>query len=244
MKNRFIILIISIIFSINLCEAQEHFSRGIEQHSFVPKGQIVAGLSASYSQSKQDNYQFLIIEGISGDSYSVKVSPMVCYIFKDNMGVGGRLAYTRTKTKLDKATIVIDSETDYSMDNMYSISQKASAMGVFRNYISLGDSKRFGIIAEMQLEFGMGESKITSGSGTDFTGTFKRDYSLDIGLSPGLVVFLSNYSALEVNVGVLGFGYTHSKLITDQIHVANLKTTSANFKINLFSISFGVAFYL
>ena len=57
-------------------------------------------------------------------------------------------------------------------------------------------------------------------------------------------MFLSNYSALEVNVGVLGFGYTHTRAVTDQIYVSNRNSKHANFKINLFSISFGVMFYI
>jgi hypothetical protein len=57
-------------------------------------------------------------------------------------------------------------------------------------------------------------------------------------------MFLNNYSAVEVNVGVLGYSYTHTKSTTDQIYVANTKTKYANFNINLFSITFGVAFYL
>lgn len=57
-------------------------------------------------------------------------------------------------------------------------------------------------------------------------------------------MFLSNYSALEVNVGVLGFSYTDTKQISDQVYVSRRKSKSANFRINLFSISFGVAFYL
>lgn len=59
-----------------------------------------------------------------------------------------------------------------------------------------------------------------------------------------MVMFLNNYSAIEVNVGVLGFSYTHHRAVTDRVHVANYNTKSANFKINLFSITFGVAFYL
>ena len=133
--------------------AQEHFSRGLEQTSFVPKGQIVAGFTASFSQSNQNNYQFLIVEGINGNTYSMKISPMACYIFKDNLGVGGRVAYSRSRTKIDAADIIIDSETDYAMDNLYSIGQKYSIMGIFRNYISLGSSMRFGMFAELQLEF-------------------------------------------------------------------------------------------
>ena len=59
-----------------------------------------------------------------------------------------------------------------------------------------------------------------------------------------MIMFLNNYSAIEVNVGVLGFNYSHTRATTDQIYVANRSSKSANFKINLFSITFGVAFYL
>ncbi|MDE6437623.1 MAG: hypothetical protein K2K69_08970, partial [Muribaculaceae bacterium] len=52
--------------------AQEQFRRKLEQVSFVPKGAWVTGVSVSYSQSDQDNYQFLIVESISGDTYSFK----------------------------------------------------------------------------------------------------------------------------------------------------------------------------
>ena len=62
--------------------------------------------------------------------------------------------------------------------------------------------------------------------------------------TPFFVMFLSNYSAIEVNIGVLGFGYTDTKSTTDRIYVAHRSTKHANFKINLFSVSFGVVFYL
>ena len=49
---------------------------------------------------------------------------------------------------------------------------------------------------------------------------------------------------MEVNVGVLGFDYTSTRSVSDQVYVAHRKTKQANFKINLFSITFGVAFYI
>lgn len=236
--------IVAVLCFCSAAMAQQPFRRGLEQTTFIPKGQFIAGLTASFSQSNNDNYQFLIVEGISGNTYSMKVSPMLCYAVKDNLAIGGRVAYKRSRSKIDEAEIKFDSESDYSVDNLYDINHTISAMGILRQYLSLGSTRRFGLFAEMQLEFGYGQSKTTNGSGTDFTGSFKRDLSFDIGLAPGIVVFLNNYSAIEVNVGVLGFGYTHSKLTTDQIYISNLKTTSANFKINLFSISIGAAFYL
>ena len=224
--------------------AQEQFSRDIEQISFVPKGQWIGGLSVSYSQSDQDNYQFLIFENLDGDTYSFKVSPTVLYCFADNLAAGGRFSYNRQRTHLNTADVVLASDTEYNVENLYSISHSYHFAGVFRQYLSFGHSTRFGIINEVQLEAGGGQSKICNGVGEDLTGTYERSFDISLGLSPGLIVFLNNYSALEVNVGVLGFNYSTTKSITDQVQVAHRDLSSANFKINLFSITFGVSFYI
>ena len=225
-------------------QGQETFQRDIKKTVFVPKGQWVAGLSVNYSQSNQNDYQFLIIENISGDTYSLKVSPMVCYIVKDDLGLGGKFAYSRNLTKLESASVVLDSETKYDVNNLYTLSHNYYGMAIMRNYFSLGTSKRFGFFNELQLQVGGGQSKLMQGKGTDIIGSYQRNFSLDIGIAPGMIMFLNNYSALEVNVGVLGFSYNHTKQISNQIYEANLKSNSANFKINLMSISFGVSFYL
>ena len=240
-----IIFTFAVILSIGMmASAQEVFRRGLEQITFVPKGQWITGVSVSYSQSDQDKYQFLVIEDLSGDTYTFKVSPMLMFVFKDNLAAGGRLAYSRQRTRLNSADIVLGSDTEYNIDNLYSISHNFSGMLALRNYISLGHSTRFGLFNEVQLQFGGGQSKLCNGSGRDFTGTYERSFNMSVGLAPGLAVFLNNYSALEVNVGVLGFNYSQTKSTTDQIYVAHRDTKSANFKINLFSITFGVAFYL
>ncbi len=232
------------LFSVMPLMAQEKFTRGLKQISFIPKGQWITGVSVSYSQSSQDNYQFLVFENLNGDTYTFKVSPMLMYSFADNLAAGGRFAYSRQRTQLDKAQVVLDSETSYDVDHLYSISHNYYATAAFRNYISLGSSTRFGLFNEVQLQFGGGQSKLENGSGVDYTGTFEKNFSLNVGLAPGIVMFLNNYSAIEVNVGVLGFNYQHTKSTTDQIYIANRTLKSANFKINLFSITFGVTFYL
>ncbi len=239
----FIIGILAVVASFG-AKAQEEFQRKLEQVSFVPKGAWITGVSVSYSQSSQDDYQFLIIENLNGDTYSFKVSPMLMFCFKDNLAAGGRFSYTRQRNKLNSADVVLDSETNYNVDNLYSISHNYSGTALMRSYFSLGKSTRFGMFAELQMQLGGGQSKICSGSGADLTGTYSRNFNFNIGLAPGMSIFLNNYSAIEVNVGVLGFNYTHNHAVTDQIYVANMNTKRANFKINLFSITFGVVFYL
>lgn len=224
--------------------AQVEFKRGLEQISFIPKGQWITGVSVSFQQSDQDNYQFFIVEKISGDAYTFKVSPMLMYCFKDNLCAGGKMQYSRTRTRLDQAQVVIDSESDFTIDNLYQISHNYLAMACFRNYISLGHSHRFGFFNEVQLQFGGGQSKIINGRGDELTGTYSKSWDMNVGLAPGMVMFLNNYSAIEVNVGVLGFNYSHTSSTTDRIYASSRDSRQANFKINLFSITFGVAFYL
>lgn len=74
-----------------------------------------------------------------------------------------------------------------------------------RNYISIGNSSRFGLFNELQLSLGGGESKMVNGSGESLTGTFERSFNFNIGIAPGLMAFLNDYTAIEVNVGLLGF---------------------------------------
>lgn len=224
--------------------AQEVFKRDIEQIAFVPKGQWITGVSVSYDQSTQDSYQFLIFENLKGDTYTFKVSPMLMFAFKDNLAAGARFAYSRQRTRLDTADAVLGADTSYGVENLYSISHNFYGTAAFRTYMSLGRNTRFGLFNEVQLQLGGGQSKLCSGSGESLTGTYETNFSLNVGLAPGVCVFLNNYSALEVNVGVLGFDYRKTNSVTDQIYEAHRDTKSANFRVNLFSITFGMVFYI
>lgn len=222
----------------------EEFQRDEESVVFVPKGQWITGVSVSYQQSNQNKYQFLIIENLSGDTYTFKVSPMLMFAVRNDLALGGRFAYTRSLTKLENADIVLDPETGYTFDHLYRLGHNYYGTIMMRNYFSLGRSKRFGFFNEVQLQLGGGQSKLTTGVGTTLSGYYERNFQAEIGLSPGMCIFLNDYSAIEVNVGVLGFKMTDTHTYNDQIYESSRTSKSANFRINLFSIQFGVTFYL
>lgn len=234
----------ALLMSAPLSYGQKEFERNLESVRFVPKGQWISGVSVGYNQTDMKNYQFFIVENMSGDTYSFKVSPMLLYSFANDLAAGGRFGYSRSLTRLNNADFVLDSETNYNVDNLYRISHTFQSSALFRNYFSLGSSTRFGMFNEVQLQYGYGQAKVCDGKGDDVTGTYEVSNSISLGLTPGFIVFLNNYSALEVNVGVLGLNYMHTKATTNQIYTASRSTSSANFRINLFSIMFGVAFYI
>lgn len=211
---------------------------------FVPKGQWIVGSSVSYSEHTENNYDFLMVEKINSDGYSFKLSPMFAYALKDNMALGGRFKYGRTLVRMDETQLNLDDETSFDINNIYQLKHSYSAMAIFRNYIPLGDSKRFAVFSETQLEVGGSQSKVSNGKGEALTGTYSRSTDLGFGVSPGMVAFINNYTAVEVSIGVLGVNLSKTRQVTNQVETGEQSSTSANFKINIFSIGLGIAFYL
>ena len=212
---------------------------------FVPKGQWVFGGTASYSTHTNEGYQFLIVDGIDSKGYTVRVSPMIAYALTDNMALGGRFIYSRTLLELDKAELQLGdegSDTDLKANNYYSLRHNYSVAAIWRQYIPLGRNKRFALFNETQLSVGGTQARFTNDS--PVKGTYETGYTLSLGISPGIVAFATNNMAVEVNVGVMGISYTHTKQVHNQVTVGKRNTSMMNFKVNIFSIGLGMAFYL
>ncbi len=212
---------------------------------FVPKGQWVFGGSASYSTHTNNRYQFLIIEDIDSKGYTFRVSPMIGYAVKDNMVVGARFIYSRALLKLNNAHLTFGDDedaTELTANNFYTLTHNFSAAIIWRQYIPLGNSKRFAIFNEVQLTGGGSQAKFANDS--PVKGTYQTGYHFSLGLAPGIVAFATNNMAVEVNVGVMGISYSHFDQVHNRVKEGSLDTSKMNFKINLFSIGLGLAFYL
>ena len=98
------------------------------------------------------------------------------------------------------------------------------------------------IFTECQLGIGGTQAKFAEGS--PIRGTYETGYTVSLSLNPGIVAFATNNVAFEVNVGVMGFNYSNTKQVHNQVTVGNRSSSYMNFKINIFSIGMGVAFYL
>lgn len=214
-------------------------------NTFVPKGQWIFGGTASWSTHSNESYQFLIIEGIDSKGYNVRVSPMVAYALRDNMALGARFIYGRSLTRIDNAELQLgddDSGTHLQANDFYRLTHSYTAALMWRQYIPLGRSKRFALFNEAQLSFGASQGRFANDS--PVKGTFEKGFTCSLGISPGIVAFATNNMAVEVNVGVMGISYTSTKQVHNQVEVGRRQTSMMNFKVNIFSIGLGMAFYL
>ncbi len=226
---------------------QRRAERGISSISnlFVPKGQWIFGGTISYSTHNNSDYDVLVIDDITSEGYTFKVSPMIGYALGSNSTLGVRFIYGRTLLKLDGANVSFgdgDSSTDLSVDYYYALRHSYSLAAVYRRYIPFGDSKRFGIFTDIQLLFGGSQGKYAADS--PIKGTFQRGFDFELGVSPGLIAFATNNMAVEVNVGMMGIGYSRVEQVRNQVTTSTRHQSAMNFKVNLLSIGLGVSFYL
>lgn len=240
----FLLLIMSCV-SFSMQAGDNTYDRGIVMKTFIPKGQWMVGASFSYSEHVDQNFEFLsILKDITSEGYSFKVTPLVSYFIRDNITIGGRFGFSRSFTKLDNIDLSISDDLSFSIKDYHDQSNTYSASVFLRTYLNLGDSKRFGLFNEARVSYGYSQNKGSTGLGTDISGMHQLKSNLNIGVSPGITVFVNDFTAVEASVNVAGLNFNWYDQTRDQVDKGKRTSSSANFKINLLSIDLGIVFYL
>lgn len=222
----------------------QRINRDIMKATFIPKGQWMAGGTVSYSEHDEGNLNFLVLKDVEGRGYTFSVSPYVGYFFSNNCAAGVRFTYNRTYLDMKNFEVNLGEDFNISLDNLYWLEHKYEVGGFLRTYMPIGSGNIFGLFNEVRLTYGYSAGKNSTGSGTEYDGTFEKSHNLQIGFAPGLTAFITDWSAVEVSVGVMGYNFKWTDQVSNQIETGKRRTSSGNFKINLFSINIGMTFYL
>ena len=191
-------------------ERPERIDRGIMQTVFIPKGQWMTGGTVSYSEHEEDNLNFLVIKNVQGLGYTFNVSPYVGYFFKDNMAAGLRFGYNRTYLDMANFELNLGEDFNINLKDLYYLEHEYQVSGFLRTYMPIGKSKIFGLFNEVRLTYAYGVGKNSTGAGTEYDGTYEQAHNLQIGIAPGMSAFVTNWSAVEVSVGVMGYNFNVS----------------------------------
>ena len=225
-------------------EAQ-HYDRGYElmpSSPFLKKGTWMAGGTARYSQHINDDYNFLVINGINSTGYNISATPKAMYMFRDNMGAGLRLGYSRGMLDLASADM---SFGEISMDasNCYQLNQKFAASAFFRAYVPLAGAKRIAMFADLSLGGSFKHGKVFNAGGEFVVGSYQESFSVELAVDPGIIAFLTEHLAMELNVGVFGVSHSWTNQVQNQVENGTFDSTSAGFMINFLSIGVGLSYY-
>lgn len=243
MKIKFAILALFLLCTVTM-NAQRGFDREIKSSVYIPKGTWMGGCSFSYAEQINDNYKFLVLKDVDANGYTFKVTPYSGYFFADNMAAGVRLNYTRTYADVGSLSVDLGDDLSFDLNDYEYLEHTFYASGFLRTYMGLGNSKIFGFFNELRLTYGYGQGKDTSGKENDFTGTYQNIHRFQVGSAPGLSAFITNYAAVEVSIDLVGLDFKWTNQTTDQVESGYRRNSSANFKIDIFSLNIGLCFYL
>lgn len=157
-------------------------------------------------------------------TFNLGIQPKVGYFISDKFSVGVDLGFSTRNTKIDN----LGTTTTYS--NM------AFGGGIFARYYVMPVEK-FGFFFEANAGAMAGSSKTKIGAiKTDGPNTLE----INAGITPGIVVYVSNRVALEANYGFLGYTSSTS---TDKSGPQDIKDNQGDFGLNInpSTFKFGVS---
>lgn len=225
-------------------DSTEYLDRKIKKQIIVPKSQWIVGVNFMYNHTKAKNFDLFVINKANVEGYNLKVSPFLLYTFKDNMASGLRFSYERSLTKLNSLYLGLDDMNGINLKDLYKLEHSYSGIILFRNFLSIGNLKRFAFFTDLQLSLSGSQSKILNGKGEHMVGTYERSFSADVGISPGVVAFITNTTAVEVSIGLLGIDYSILEQTTNKVKKSTRISSKGNFMINIFSVGLGISWYI
>lgn len=222
---------------------------------FIPKGTWTGGVSLGYNEWDSKNMNMLVMKNVNMEAYTFSVAPGAGYFIKDNMAVGLRYSYNRTYFNMGSLELNLGEDMNINLDHVYYLEHQHEATAYMRNYTPLFGSKIFGVFAESTLTYYHATGKNSTGQRNEETGlnTLDGSYSttngLQLGLNPGICVFVTDFAAVETSIGVMGLQYQWSNYKNLHPGATEYEKGSShnggmNFRINLFSIKIGFTLYI
>lgn len=217
------------------------YNRGLYNYLFIPKGDWVFGLNASYGEFNADDVEILSILknfDFGGKIYSIK--PSASYFFKNNQSIGVRLNYTNGSAQIDNLAVDFDEDINFAIKDVSYSAKSYGASIFYRNYIGLSNLKRFAIFNETELSYSGGTSSFKRFYNGELSDTHTTINEAKLSFSPGVCVFIHEYVSFNVSFGVLGLYLRNEEQKTNGINEGSRFSSGANFKFNLFNINFGL----
>ena len=221
------------------------YDRGLFNFLFIPKGQWMFALTASYGEFNSDDLQvfdLLSDVDVSGNIFSIK--PTVSYFIRNNISVGVRLNYTRAKAGLGSLKVDLSDDMSFDLSDIAYNNEEYSAAIMSAQYIGITRNSRFGIYNELELSFASGNGDFRRPYNGQPKNTHTTYMQARLSFSPGVCVFIMKNVSFNVSFGVFGYYLRNEKQYVDGESLGNRFSSGANFKFNIFNINFGIGVHI
>lgn len=218
------------------------FDRGLFNYLFIPKGIWSIGVTASYGEFSTKDLEVLdLMSDIDFSGHTFSIRPYFSYFIGNNRSVGMRLGYNSGRADIGSFKVDIDEDMNFNLHDISYRSESYTAAVTYNQYFGLTRRGRFGIFNEVELAFSSGNSDFVRPYAGELKTTHTDTMQAALNFSPGVSVFIMDPVTFNISFGVFGVSLRNEKQTVDGEDMGSRFTSGANFRFNIFNISFGIA---
>lgn len=218
----------------------------INRNAFLGRG--VSSLGFKVGVSKRDVSNDMIFSIIDIDQikdYSGSFSLSGSWFIDDNIAWGGKIRYGFNERTYAVSAKMLDLLIDASTYSSNTVSSSFSIGTGVKNFVEIGSSNKFYVFNETNITYSYISSltRDVYNGGQDIKKLMKTTHEISIGLSPGFMYFLKEGFAFEFAFNPIVMYYNRSFITQNEIKPGSSSDFSVDFKLNLFNVYFGFAYY-
>lgn len=213
------------------------------------KGTWLLGGTLSAKTNSLSDLDLLVVDVEDFDQRAFNVRLEGSYFFKENVSVGLGLNFGEDKADL-RANLLNNS---YKRD-IRNFSRSYGVLGFIKNHIPVSSNNVFYVTNQTELFYGYKSGP----SETYIDDVLERQYavkhSMGVSIRPGILIFLTDDFAFDLNMGILGFSHSiedvsyeyppnNPPLESNRKSDNRNKSTNLNLKFDLLKLGFGFSYY-
>jgi len=231
------LILIALLFSFNKIYSQDASGHG-ENDFKITKGRFYSSLTFSFDARSAENEDQIFRQVVTQNKYNYKIIGNGGYAIKNNMTLGLAAGYGRAREEI---TFIDENNENVTSKNLQ---QGLSIVPIMRNYIPLGKGQ-LQVLVQTELSVTFGESLQRVFRQEDIDKIEGNFLEIELGISPGLILFFDKHWAFETTVGIAGFSTRIEEETTneDKDNQQRIVESGVDLRLNLLQLNLGLAYY-
>ncbi len=215
----------------------------------LTKGTWLLGGTLSAKSNSLSDIDLLVVDVEKFDQRAFNIRLEGSYFFKENVSVGLGLQFGE-----DKADLVANLLNNSYKRDIRNFSRSYGVLGFIKNHIPVSSNNVFYVTNQTELFYGYKSGPSETFISDILERQYAEKHSMGISIRPGILVFLTDDFAFDLNMGILGFSHSQENVAykypennppseSNRKEESKNRSTDLNLKFDLLKIGFGFSYY-
>lgn len=211
---------------------------GAEIDVRLDKGDFLLGGTLGLDLKAAENENQLLKTAITEGSDKFNLRLDGAYALKDDWFIGMGFLWGVTNREGD-----YEDPNTGDVSNIKLHSTSYSLRPFIKNHLPLNANRRFNLVVQTELGFAIDQSIEETNANEIITRKLTKEWSVGLGVRPGLLAFIVNNFAVEASVNIAGIGVTVKEVNQTDEPDVNVSSANLDLKIDLLQLNLGFIAY-